>query len=98
MCLRKSPSGLVSVINVDYDEIVEALRSRWVKNNRGFFCEPFWRLIAMLTFSEYDTGVYAFNLVELVVKDKSMLDVLKGWRRGGCHWRNGGMAGNTGVF
>ena len=69
---RKSTGDAVDLENVDYLDISAALRVRWRKSS-GFFIEAFWDYIAQATFTTADNGVYSFNQVEVVEKDREKL-------------------------
>jgi hypothetical protein len=59
-------------------KLLDKLKSKWI--DKAMFSEPFWRYISNGTFTEQDRGVYTYNSVETVVKDKSCPAEMKGWR------------------
>jgi len=59
-------------------ELMAKLKSKWI--DKAMFSEPFWRYISNGTFGDQDRGVYTYNSVETVVKDKTCSTEMKGWR------------------
>ena len=59
-------------------DLLTQLKSKWI--DKDMFCGPFWRYIASGTFTKQDKGVYTYNSVETVIKDKTCSSELKGWR------------------
>ena len=58
--------------------LLKNIKSRW--GDKSWFVPSFWKFMANRVFTEYDSGIYTYNSVGHVVKDKTLADKPGGWR------------------